>query len=76
MLASQNFFFKSEGYIIAAKSMPNCFTHLFSETQREVDGDFDVHAVPVTLQQNTEFLCSAQSKHWNQDLKFVFKFDK
>lgn len=48
--------------------------YLFSETQGEIDGDFDVHAVPVTLQQNTEFLCSAQSKHWNQYLKFVFMY--
>lgn len=24
---------------------------------------------PECFQQNTEFLCSSQSKHWNQDLK-------
>lgn len=45
---------------------------LLGKAQRKVDWRFQIHSLPVCLQQNAEFLSSTQSKHRDEHLSSSF----
>ena len=42
--------------------------YLFCETSRKIYWNFKVHTIPVSFQENTELLSTAQCKHGYQNL--------
>ena len=56
-----------------SRSKSSSTTYSFSKSHWEVDGHFEVHTIPVHLQQDTQLLSTAQRKHWDQNLKIKVK---